>query len=102
MPAVGFLQAAVLIRAPETKNGFTGSFEPSQVTAAVLMHVVGAIGGFQGASETSEENEMWQELPIKHDLSCQDLSLTASSPEVKTRHDPPPSTCPSGVRSFDV
>ena len=35
--------------------GFTGSFEPSQDIAAALMHVSGAIGGFQGASETSEE-----------------------------------------------
>ena len=57
MPAVGFLQAAVLIRAPETKNGFTGSFEPSQVIAVVLRNLSGAIGGFQGASlETSEED----------------------------------------------
>ena len=37
--------------------GFTGSFEPSQVIAVVLRNLSGAIGGFQGASsETSEED----------------------------------------------
>ena len=37
--------------------GFTGSFEPSQVIAGVLRNLSGAIGGFQGASsETSEED----------------------------------------------
>ena len=83
-----------ITRAPETKHGFTGFFVPSHVIAAVFMYVVEAIGGFQGASETSEENEMWQEPPIKPDLSGRDSHFPASSPEVKTRHDPPPSTFP--------
>ena len=37
--------------------GFTGSFEPSQDIAVALRYLSGAIGGFQGASsETSEED----------------------------------------------
>ena len=63
--------------------GFTGSFEPSQDIAVALRNLSGAIGGFQGVLETSEENEMWQEPPIKPDLSGRDSSLSsASSPGV--------------------
>ena len=65
--------------------GFTVSFEPSQDIKAGLMNVSGAIGGFQEASETSEEDGIWQELTIKHDLSCQDPHSLASSQDVKLR-----------------
>ena len=68
------------------------------------MHVVGAIGGFQGASETSEENEMWQEPPIKPDFSGRDVSLTSQqlrgevTPKIPLRPHVPPVTVVSMYR----
>ena len=78
--AVRIVVSRQTYRPPETKHAFTGFFVPSHVIAAVFMYVVEAIGGFQGASETSEENEMWQEPPIKPDLSGRDSSLSSQQP----------------------
>ena len=82
----------------------TGFFEPSQLIAVVLRNLSGAIGGFQGASETSEENEMWQEPPIKPDFSGRDVSLTSQqlrgevTPKIPLRPHVPPVTVVSMYR----